>query len=497
VSLVSAFGLAIALLAPLAAAAQGGGEGPAASLLAAAERRANGGDLPGAIEDYEQLVRQFPQSSHAPDALLRMARGQLSLMDRAAALATVERLVTSYPRMPQAAGGLLLEGGISAGQPTGLADLEGARKTFEKVWLLFPRDAYPQLPARSAARVLDGRVALRLQRHQEATSSFLDVVEREPVSRWTADAHVGLAAAFARSDEWRAAAESLQEALAVKGAAEETQALARRRLSLVHRRLLRPEVGDSLWTSARQITVAGAQPKRVSAIAVDDGGRLALVDTGSGQVLAVSTDGRLENRWPVRGGERPSWSRDGAMQVAARDSVIVPGEASLRFRVPGKDKDLDGIRAVELGPYRRWVVLASRANGVLSFRPDRSSGRPVLRGDGDPVDLAVDTQDRLYVLERKNKRVLRVDQHDDSRDTAASGAWKQASAVTVDPLGFVHVLDSGNARIHTYDAAGREVAVVGPLLPGGLEMRKPEDLAAGGDGRLFVVDARLGVIVLE
>jgi sugar lactone lactonase YvrE len=121
----------------------------------------------------------------------------------------------------------------------------------------------------------------------------------------------------------------------------------------------------------------------------------------------------------------------------------------------------------------------------------------VLRGDGDPVDLAVDGQDRLYILERKGQRVLRVDQHDDSRDTAASGAWKQATALTVDALGFVHVLDGGNSRIHTYDSTGSEVAVVGPGLPGGLELRKPEDLAVAGDGRLFVVDARAGVIVLE
>jgi outer membrane protein assembly factor BamD (BamD/ComL family) len=494
----AALAVLVALAWPQPAASQGGsGDGPAASLLAAAERRGRDGDVAGALEDYAQLVRQFPESSQAPEAMLRMAHGRLSLGDREGALDAIEQLVTSYPRKPQAAGGLLLEGRIRSRQPSQIGDLEGARKALEKVWLLFPGGGYPQLPARSAARVLDGQIALRLQEELEATTSFLEVIEREPRSPWTADAYVGLAAAFARGGEWRAAAESLQDALGVDGASEATVALTRRWLSLLDRRLLRPASGERLWTAARQMSVAGAQPKRLSAVAADDEGRLLLLDTGSDQLLSVDADGRLENRWAVRNGERPSWSRDGAVQMAARDSVILPGETKLQFRTPGREKDLDGIRAVERGPWGRWIVLASRANGVLSFSPDRGSGRPVVGGDGDPVDLTADRRDRLYILERKGKRVLRISQHDDSRDTVASGAWKQAAAVAVDALGFVHVLDAGNGRIHSYDPSGTEVATVGPALPGGIELRRAEDLAVSGDGRLFIVDSRAGLVVLE
>ncbi len=498
-ALVPALALALtALLATAPILAQAGNDrGPAASLLAAAERRARDGDLRGAIGDYEQLIQQFPESPQAPEAMLRIAQGQLAGDDRTSALATVARLVTTYPGAPQSAGGLVLEGTIRSERPAEAEDLDEARKTLEKAWLLFPRTAYPVLPARSAARVLDGELALRLQQDDQATTSFLEVLEMEPLSPATADAHIGLGTAFVRMGEWQAAAESLQDALGVPGITAESAARARRRLELLERRLLRSATGTDLWSGARRMTIAGAQFRRLSGVAVDDRGGMALIDSGADEALRVSAEGTVEKRWTLRNGEKPSWGAGSTIQVAARDSVIVPGEAVKSLTVPGKDKQLDGIRAVERGPFGRWIVLATRSEGVLSYPDGRGSGRPVLRGDGDPVDLAMDALDQLYVLEKKERRVLRINLRTDERETVVRGAWKQAAAVAVDPFGYLHVLDAGDGRIHTYDRSGTEVGAVGPILPGGVDLSKAEDLSASGDGRLYLAAGRDGLIVLE
>ncbi len=472
------------------------GTTPAAALLAAAERRARDGDTRGALADYEQIVRQFPESPQAPEAMLRMAQGQLAAADRQAALATVARLVTTYPGAPQAASGLVLEGRARSELPAGLGDLEGARKTLEKTWLLFPRTAYPALAARSAARVLDGQIALRLERDAEATISFIEVLEMEPASPWSAEAQIGLGMALVRAGEWRAAAESFQDALSVSSASADSLARARRRLALLDRRLLRPATGARLWLHARQAALSGAQPNKLTGVAADDRGRLLLVDSGADAVLRVSADGAAEERWPVRGGEKPSLGRD-AGYVAAGNEVLVPGARSQRFQQPGRDRDLGGIRAVERGPFGDWIVLGSRSDGVLSYPAAGGTGRVLLAGDGDPIDLATDGLDRLYVLEKKGRRVVRVSQLDERRETVVRGAWRQAAAVAVDAFGFIHVLDAGEGRVHSYDPSGREIGAAGPLLPGNIELRRPEDLAAGGDGRLFIADSRSGLIVLE
>lgn len=496
-------GLATALVlslptSPGPAFGQATESGPAAALLSAAERRARDGDPAGALADYEQLVQQFPESPQAPEAMLRIAQGQLAAGDRAAAGATVERLATTYPGAPQTAGGLLLEGRMRSQLPTDLDDLEGARNTLEKTWLLFPRSDYPTLPARSAARVLDGEIALRLQRDEEATTSFVEVLEMEPMSLWSADAHLGFGQALIRTGDWQAAAESFQDALAIRDASADSLGLARRRLTLLERRLLRPAAGTRLWNRAARVILSGAQPKRLTGVAADDRGRLLLVDSGADQVYMVSPEGAVDERWTVRDGEKLSWDRHADALITTDEAVLLPGEASKRFQHPGRDKALDGIRAVERGPFGHWIVLASRSTGVLSYPPERGAGRVVLAGDGDPVDLATDAVDRLYVLEKKTRRVVRLEPHADTpRATVVNGAWKQAAAVTVDPFGFVHVLDGGSGRIHTYEPSGKEIGAIGPVLPGNIELRRAEDLAAGGDGRLFIADSRAGLIVLE
>lgn len=472
--------------------------GPAEALLAAAERRAREGDVAGALADYERLVEQFPESPQAPEALLRFAEGQAQVGARAATLTAIGRLVTSYPGAPQAAGGLLLEGRIHATRPEGIADLEHARKTLEKIWLLFPRTYFPGLPARSAARVLDGRIALRLGREAEASTSFVEVLEMEPESPWSADAHIGLGRALIHAGEWQAAAESFQDAVAVGRASDESRALARRRLALLERRFLRTATGTRLWRRARSLTVTGIEMRRPSGIAVADDGRLLVVDSGTDLALLLAPDGSLDKRWAVRDGHHPSWGRDSVLQVAADDSVQLPGDSPKQFPGPGRERALEGIRAIERGPFGEWYVLSSRASGVLAYPSESGSGKTVAGGDGDPVDLALDTFDRLFVLEKRGRRVIRLDsKRDEPPATAVNGGWRQAAAVTVDPFGFVHVLDGGSRRVHTYNPSGEEVGAVGPVLPGGIELRKPEDIAAGGDGRLFIADSRAGLIVLE
>jgi hypothetical protein len=70
--------------------------------------------------------------------------------------------------------------------------------------------------------------------------------------------------------------------------------------------------------------------------------------------------------------------------------------------------------------------------------------------------------------------------------------------MTVDALGNIYVLDAGASRIEVLHQDGQRLAFVGPVLPGGRELRSPEDLAVDGSGRLLIVDSKLSsVIVLE
>ena len=75
---------------------------------------------------------------------------------------------------------------------------------------------------------------------------------------------------------------------------------------------------------------------------------------------------------------------------------------------------------------------------------------------------------------------------------------RKASAwLALDALGHLYVLDTESGRIDVFDRSGAAVESLGPVLPGGVELRRPADLTVSGDGRLFVTDSRLGVVVVE
>ena len=48
-----------------------------------------------------------------------------------------------------------------------------------------------------------------------------------------------------------------------------------------------------------------------------------------------------------------------------------------------------------------------------------------------------------------------------------------------------------------FDRGGNRLTSLGPSLPGGLELQRPTDLTVDPAGRLWIADARLGLVVLE
>jgi len=54
-------------------------------------------NYPVALESFQRLLSQFPQSDKAPDALLKVGYSQLELKQNAAAKATLSSVTTKYP----------------------------------------------------------------------------------------------------------------------------------------------------------------------------------------------------------------------------------------------------------------------------------------------------------------------------------------------------------------------------------------------------------------
>ncbi len=474
---------------------------PALRLLRESAREAQEGNLAAALRGYEQLVRQFPESPEAPEALLRIARARLGQGAADTAGEAARGLVDGFPRSPQAAGGWVVLGAIEADRAREPRGLEQARNTLRNAWLLFDRAGYPTLDSRAQARVLSADLALGQGAIGEAKASYLAAIEDEVASPWGPPARVGLGTALLIEGEWEAAAELFQSALDRAG---EPQAdggraigVARRRLTLIHRLAVRPAAGESPWLRARALTL-GDTLKRPVGVAAREDGRVAITDA-AGEVVVAGPDGAVAGRYRLPDPERPSWDDHGDLAAIGAGVARLPiaGE-SLSFRDPdsSRGEPLKKVRAVERGFFGDWLVLAAKPDRVLHYAADLAPQKPLAGRATEPQDLARDLLGRIYVLDGKTGRVSRFAPGGAESEAVAAGRWKKPEAIAVDAAGNLYVLDRDTARVDILSSAGAAPMSLGPVLPGGIELRSPQDVAVDGSGRIFIADPKLGAILV-
>jgi sugar lactone lactonase YvrE len=167
------------------------------------------------------------------------------------------------------------------------------------------------------------------------------------------------------------------------------------------------------------------------------------------------------------------------------------------------------------------VLRVASATGRLEIVA--GSGRCGFAGDGGPASramlgtpggLAVDTRGAVYVADRGNDRIRKVDLRsglistiagsgtqgfDGDGGPALAASLSSPSGLAVDSRGSVYFADTGNARVRRISPEGRIETVLGPGLgdeAGPLD--SPADVAFDDAGRLFVADAgNKRIVVLE
>ncbi len=382
-------------------------------------------------------------------------------------------------------------------------DTDTALQLLSTIVSEYPRARYPDLLWRAAAGVRAGEIELRLGRDQAAASRFLSVIEGETPSGATSRARYGLATTLIWAGEWRAAVNTLQSIVTAADSGSDhvdlfVAALARERLDMAHRLWLRPSAGRLPWTRAGRYTAAPDLDRPVG-VATSETGEVLITDEGLRAAVFIDSGGNAASI-PLQDSQRPWWSPSGSAYVATEEAVAAPllGE-SYQFAVPdgGRIRPLRGIRAGVRGAAGEWVLVDDRSDSVGVFSPAGDYITTLDLGPrGEPVDIAADQRGQVYVIEKGTRTVLVFAPDGTRQNGFGLDTWREPYAVAVDAAGNVYVLDRGAKRITVFDAAGGIRWSLGPVLPGGVELRDPRDLAVDGAGRILIADRGLSSIVI-
>jgi TolA-binding protein len=448
-----------------------------------------------ALKDFQTVLESFGKSAVADNALLETALYQLEVIrDPGAAQTSVERLLKDYPDTDSAPMAHIVAGRVALAKGHTPADVDAALASFERVPRLFPNDEAVAAAGFYAADAL--RV---VRRTDEALERFRRVSMEYPRASWAARARLNAALCLVAGDRPVRALEELQRVRQqLPDSAEGTEAL--NGTTLLYRLYVRAPAQPSYAFSGRFPGTDGPKLKDIMGLRIDAGGTVAL-----GHKQGVSLFDLRGKAVRTVAAEDPSaffLDERGRLVIARKDRLTIERGESTPLAVPQPDgklraveeipsagamtsgarlvADHKGKQVIKVSASGAYVgkflgvdaerLALNRLDDVAVIDKDTKSivvvdrdGKPLAKipqkGTGyeldNPVDLAFDAFNHIYVLDRGHAAILVFGPRNKLLTTVtipvgSPGAFPKASAFALDAAGRIYIYDDRAQGIQVY-----------------------------------------------
>ncbi len=245
------------------------------------------------------------------------------------------------------------------------------------------------------------------------------------------------------------------------------------------------------------------------------GERLYLADTDANRVIVLDQNGKTALSWGAKGSKTGEFKRPSGIAVDEQGRVYVSDTGNNRIQVfdakgkwlrsfgskgdgPREFRDPSGIAVshgllyiADTGNSRVQVLTVDGISiGQLTLKPQKKGGDEMK----SPVSLALDVQNRVYVLDAGTHTVRIFDAS--GAQVSAFGArgsgiagFEKPQGIAVDVRGNVYVADTGNYKIKKFDPQGKLVGSVGIEGNGQGQFRELVGIVVDREGKLWGLDA--------
>lgn len=494
------------------------------------------------IQILKKVFRDFPDSPHAPQALLKVADliypandwAQIGSAppqaigeagDLLAALSQKYRSSREAPRALIKLGYLFLE----PANPK--ADLDEACARFASA-----ARVYPDSDAADDAYFGSGMCETLRAHPAPAADFFARLMDESPTSPLAAEALYRLGLALSHLDDAAEATLAL-ERVRTRHPDSRFAPRALDRITLIHRLRLQPAF--LRLAAAAQRSGAAAKAQRVSSgqgttppepdlyrlddaygappsprgtaaradegfrgasdIAIDAQGLAVVASPKTPGVFRLDAKGRIVERIPH---PAPAY-----VAVGEGLAVYISGAGQIALNArnwAGPDlKGPDGRPPREFGPVAadasgRVYLLDARDNALLIFdRSRRLAGtvRPDVK-DGRFVDLAKSEDGGVYVLEGRTRFALELNQGKITRKVNLGGlGLAEPIALAADGLGDLFILDARSGWVYVASPEGERLAVIRPPKDAAARLGEPSAVAVDAIGRVYLGGRKSGVVL--
>ncbi|HYV86839.1 MAG TPA: tetratricopeptide repeat protein [Patescibacteria group bacterium] len=490
-----------------------------------------GGRRDEAARLMRKVYTDFPDSPWAPPALLKTAEmiypvtawsqvGSATPQSIQQATELLTLLTQKYRAAREAAPALVRLGFLGLEPAAPKSDLDEACGRFATA-----AQIYPDSDIAADAYFSSGMCDLLRDRPARAADVLARLIQEHPDSPLAEEAMYRYGIALSLLDDPNEATLALQ-ALRTRRSDSQFAARALERMTLLHRmRILPaalrtatpappagadPAAGAIDWTrlyrvdpdygAALRSTDATQTIRGISDISIDAQGLAVVASPRAPGVFRLDARGKIQERIVHPGPDHVAAAEGLAVYISGRDQIAVNAR-----NWSGPDlKGPEGRTPGDYGPIAidgqgRVHMLDRRENAVLIYDRSRKlvgAVRPPAGKEGRFVDLATGDDGEVYALDGRARSASVITQGRESRriDLSRLGS-DQPSALTVDALGDLYILDDATGWVFVADATGRRITVVRPPKDLAARLGEVSAIAVDDYGRLYFAGRKSGLVV--
>ena len=442
-----------------------------------------------ALRDFQRVIDAYPSSSVADDALLQIARYQLRIGRNLDAAATaVNTLQNKYGTADALPFSYVISGEIALARGRQQADIDRALADFERVPKFFPgTDAVPEaLLARADTLRLSGRCGEAIEQYSQITVEY-------PRSVWAPQANVNASRCLVASGRASDAMAGLQLA-ARNPMAGDVAARARALNTILYRLYLRPPQPAFAFTNVALGGTTG-RLRDIRALAIGGTSLLTVTDNAMSW-LDLNNKGAMLRSAKLENARGVFVDPEGDVVLFGKASMLRGGTV-VTVSVPKPDKtpriieDITAAAALSSGD-----LIVADADGPVMHRFNRALRVTGIFARGRADRLAVGSLDQVAALDRgaKTITVMTHDGRPAGNITQKGANWQFDEPVDVafDAFDHLYVLDRGVGTVFVFALAPAPRLLTSFTIPEKAPgaFRRPTAMAIDGEGRLYIHDDR-------